>query len=101
MEFCPYHNNAEPETKAFTVRNRIDETYIDENGNNRKYVLSELTIFKVFCPLCAMSKNGKGSSGKFGKGYSAYSMETAVRRWNSACLDEKLKIFKNTVKTGC
>ena len=100
MELCPYHNT-EPETKIFTARNRIDETYIDENGTTRRYVLPKLTIFKVFCPLCAASENVKGVSGKFRKGYSAHSEETAVRRWNSACLDEKLKIFKDTVKKGC
>ena len=96
MEVCPYHH-IEPNIKAFTARESIDETYIDECGKVRRYVLPELVVYKIVCPLCAESR----SLTKFGKGYSAASEKAAAKRWNSACLNEKLKLFKNAVKTGC
>lgn len=99
MEICPYHE-IEPTIKYSVIREGIDKTYKDENGNTKKYVLPKLVVYKAFCPLCAASKKSKGVSKKFGKGYSAYSADTAIRRWNSACADERLKIFKNAVKDG-
>ena len=95
MEICPYHH-IEPTVKTFTVRESVDETYIDEDGQVRKYVLPKLVIYNMFCPLCAES----GSSTKFGRGYSAPSEKTAAKLWNSSCLNEKLKLFKNAVRTG-
>lgn len=80
----------------FTAREKIDTTYTDEKGRVRKYVLPELVIYTVFCRSCVES----GGSAKFGKGRSARSREAAEKRWNSLCLDEKLKMFKNAVKTG-
>lgn len=96
MEVCPYHH-IEPAIETFTARESVDETYIDEGGRVRKYVLPKLVVYKIFCPSCAES----GSSTKFGRGYSAPSEKAAAKRWNSACLNEKLKLFKNAVKTGC
>lgn len=96
MEVCPYHH-IEPAIKTFTARESVDETYIDEGGQVRKYVLPKLVVYKIFCSSCAES----GSLTKFGKGYSASSKKAVMKRWNSACLNEKLKLFKNAVRTGC
>lgn len=96
MEVCPYHY-IEPVIKTFIARESVDETYIDECRQVRKYVLPKLIVYKIFCPSCAESK----FSTKFGRGYSAASEEAATKRWNSACLNEKLKLFKNAVRTGC
>lgn len=96
MEVCPYHH-IEPVIKAFTARESVDETYVDENRQIKKYVLPKVVVYKMFCPSCAES----GSSTKFGRGYSASSEEAVMKRWNGACLNEKLKIFKNAVRTGC
>lgn len=96
MEVCPYHH-IEPAIETFTARESVDETYIDEGGQVRKYVLPKLVIYKMFYPSCA----GSESSTKFGRGYSAASEEAAAKRWNGACLNEKLKLFKNAVRTGC
>ena len=96
MEVCPYHH-IEPAIKTFTARESVNETYIDEDRQVRKYVLPELVVYKIFCPLCAESR----SLTKFGKGYLAASEKAATKRWNGACLNEKLKLFKNAVKTGC
>ena len=96
MDVCPYHH-IEPAVKTFIARESVNETYIDEDGRVRKYVLPKLVVYKIFCPSCAESR----SLTKFGRGYSATSEKAAVKRWNSACLNEKLKLFKNAVKTGC
>ena len=96
MEICPYHH-IEPAVKTFIARESVDETYIDECGKVKKYVLPKLVVYKIFCPSCAES----GSLTKFGRGYSATSEKTAAKRWNDSCLNEKLKLFKNAVSTGC
>ena len=99
MEACPYHNT-EPAVKKLVARNKIDETYVDGNGQKRRYALPELVVYRVFCPSCANPPPGRRLPSRFGKGYSAKTLDAAERKWNDACAGERLKIFKNAVKTG-
>lgn len=98
MEICPYHDT-EPVVEETVARERVVLPYTDENGRARDYVLPKLVVFRVYCPACRERRTCVGCPpARFGKGYSAKDRDTAVRRWNSACATEKLRLFKSAVK---
>jgi len=97
MEKCPYHD-VDPEVSRFAARDEILKTFIDGDGALRKYRLPKITVCNVYCPVCRSEQRTAGKfPTKFGKGYAADDEETAVRRWNSSCMSEKLRLFKNAV----
>lgn len=91
----------EPVVAESVVRKKISETYSDKRGRQRLYELPELTMYKVYCRVCREERAADGArTKKFGVGYKSGSEADAVKKWNNACMTEKLRLFKKAVMTG-
>lgn len=97
MENCPYHDSS-PVQETRTARKARSATYVGRNGAVRGYMLPEITLYKIYCRACRDEQLAKGKiPAKFGKGIKALSAGAAERRWDSDCMAERLRIFKNAV----
>ena len=100
MENCPYHN-IEPTVTESVVREKISETYSDRKGRQRMYELPELTMYKVYCPLCLDESDASGKkTRRFGTGYAYSDKDRAISRWDSECMTEHFRLFKKAITTG-
>jgi len=97
MEKCPCHH-IEPVIEHKTVREKISKEYKDKDGKSRKYILPELVMYRIYCPMCR--EHREDGSGIFNVSYVSRTRSSVISKWNSRCATENLKTFKRIVKTG-